>query len=99
MTKLTHDPDRHLEEELRIIIQIFDNSHATGDPLTASEFLVQIPRKKFERICRLALKYLQQPHLYAFGPISTTTIDRKTGEFIHTEEYPSEYSVTEVNPK
>ncbi len=56
MSKITFDPDRHFAEELRIQIQMFDNRHATGDPLTASEILVQIPRDKYERLCRLSLE-------------------------------------------
>ena len=55
MSKITFDPDRHFAEELRMQIQMLDNRHATGDPLTASEVLVQIPREKFERLCRLSL--------------------------------------------
>lgn len=60
LTSVEFDPDKYFAEELRIQIQMFDNRQKTGDPLTASELLVQIPREKFERLCRLSLEALEK---------------------------------------
>ena len=59
LSNVAYDPDRHLADELHILVTMFDNRHATGDSLSANELLVQIPRDRFERLCRLSLEALQ----------------------------------------
>lgn len=68
MNKIVFDLDRHFAEELWTIIQIFDNRRKTGDPLTASEYLIQVPRDKYERLCRLSLEALQHPNKHTDDP-------------------------------